>query len=108
MSFVFVFHPAFPSFFPFLLPSLLSFLPSLRLSTIQDADKIVVLDQGRVAEEGSHRALLEGGGGRYAEMWDMQQKHHAMLDGEEGEAEEARRLKRKAAYDLRMQNSGMK
>jgi len=65
----------------------------------------VVLDQGRVAEEGSHRALLEGGGGRYAEMWEMQQQHHAMKDGEEGVAEEARRLKRKAAYDLRMQNS---
>lgn len=76
-----------------------------RLSTIQDADKIVVLDQGRVAEEGNHRALLEGGGGRYAEMWEMQQQHHAMKNEEQGEEEEARRLKRKAAYDLRMQNS---
>lgn len=68
----------------------------------------MVLDQGRVAEEGSHRALLEKGGGRYAEMWEMQQKHHAIKEGEEGEVEEARRLKRKAAYDLRMQNSGRK
>lgn len=94
--------------------SLISFLCtfhfslSLRLSTIQDADKIVVLDQGRVAEEGNHRALLEGGGGRYAEMWEMQQQHHAMKNEEQGEEEEARRLKRKAAYDLRMQNSGKK
>lgn len=38
-------------------------------------------------------------------MWEMQQQHHGMKDGEEGEEEEARRLKRKAAYDLRMQNS---
>ena len=29
-----------------------------RLSTIQRADKIVVIDQGRIAEEGSHEVLL--------------------------------------------------
>ena len=33
-----------------------------RLSTIRDADEIVVVDQGRVAERGSHHALLERGG----------------------------------------------
>lgn len=97
------FHLSFPFFLHYLIPPFF-----LRLSTIQDADKIVVLDQGRVAEEGNHRALLEGGGGRYAEMWEMQQRHHAMKNEEEGEEEEARRLKRKAAYDLRMQNSGKK
>ena len=30
-----------------------------RLSTVRDADKIVVLDQGRIAEEGTHRELTE-------------------------------------------------
>jgi subfamily B ATP-binding cassette protein MsbA len=38
-----------------------------RLSTVQSADKIIVLDQGRIAEEGSHSALI-GAGGLYAQM----------------------------------------
>lgn len=39
-----------------------------RLSTVVNADKIVVLDQGRVAESGTHEALLARGG-LYARMW---------------------------------------
>jgi len=42
-----------------------------RLSTIIDADKIIVLDQGAVVEEGSHSQLLSLQG-RYAQMWAMQ------------------------------------
>ena len=39
-----------------------------RLSTVVGADQIVVLDQGRVAESGTHEALLAKGG-LYAKMW---------------------------------------
>jgi len=42
-----------------------------RLSTVVDADEIVVLDQGRVAERGTHAALLARGG-LYAHMWEIQ------------------------------------
>ncbi|PZO92034.1 MAG: metal ABC transporter permease [Sphingomonas sanxanigenens] len=43
-----------------------------RLSTIADADMIIVLDGGRVAEQGRHQALLAKHG-LYAEMWARQQ-----------------------------------
>ncbi len=43
-----------------------------RLSTIVDADEIVVLEAGRVAERGTHAALLRKQG-LYAEMWSRQQ-----------------------------------
>jgi ATP-binding cassette subfamily B protein len=50
-----------------------------RLSTIVDADQIIVLDAGRVAERGTHAELLRHGG-LYAEMWARQQAE----DDEEG------------------------
>ncbi len=42
-----------------------------RLSTIVDADQILVIDQGKIAERGSHESLLEQNG-LYAQMWAAQ------------------------------------
>jgi subfamily B ATP-binding cassette protein MsbA len=43
-----------------------------RLSTIQRADRIVVLDGGRIVESGQHRDLLQVTGGLYRRLYDMQ------------------------------------
>jgi ATP-binding cassette subfamily B protein len=51
-----------------------------RLSTVVDADEIIVLDAGRIAERGTHAGLLRKKG-IYAAMWNRQR-----------EADEARRL----------------
>ena len=42
-----------------------------RLSTIRDADLIVVMDAGRIVEQGTHAELMQRGG-RYRELYEMQ------------------------------------
>lgn len=49
-----------------------------RLSTIADADRILVLDQGRLAETGTHGELLRRDG-LYADMWARQQAEDEIL-----------------------------
>ena len=44
-----------------------------RLSTIIDANTILVMEQGRIVEQGDHHTLLERGG-LYAQMWALQQE----------------------------------
>jgi len=44
-----------------------------RLSTVMDADQILVLDHGRIVERGTHGELLAAGG-EYARMWALQQE----------------------------------
>uniref|UniRef100_A0A672MI24 Iron-sulfur clusters transporter ABCB7, mitochondrial n=1 Tax=Sinocyclocheilus grahami TaxID=75366 RepID=A0A672MI24_SINGR len=48
-----------------------------RLSTIVDADEIIVLNQGKVVERGSHQTLLETRGSLYAELWNTQNSRNA-------------------------------
>ena len=47
-----------------------------RLSTVMDADEILVLEQGRIIERGRHAELLASGGA-YAQMWALQQQEAA-------------------------------
>jgi ATP-binding cassette, subfamily B, bacterial len=49
----------------------MSLLISHRFSTVRMADRILVLEGGKIAEEGSHQELLRNGG-RYAEMFELQ------------------------------------
>ncbi len=44
-----------------------------RLSTVMNADEILVLEAGRIIERGTHRTLLDQGG-LYAQMWALQQQ----------------------------------
>ncbi|BDY04091.1 ABC transporter ATP-binding protein/permease [Ferrimonas sp. YFM] len=47
-----------------------------RLSTVVDADKILVLDQGEIVEQGSHQELLTKEG-HYAALWRVQQQERS-------------------------------
>ncbi|MES9845827.1 MAG: ATP-binding cassette domain-containing protein, partial [Candidatus Sedimenticola sp. 6PFRAG5] len=52
-----------------------------RLSTVVDSDRILVMDQGRIVEQGSHRELLASGG-IYHNMWLLQQEEREQLPGD--------------------------
>ncbi len=47
-----------------------------RLSTVMDADQILVMEAGRIIERGGHRELLERNGA-YAQMWALQQQEES-------------------------------
>ena len=52
-----------------------------RLSTVVDADQILVMEHGKLIERGTHQQLLSAGG-VYAHMWTLQQKErHKALSG---------------------------
>ena len=50
---------------------------SHRLSTVMSADQILVMDNGRIIERGSHSRLIEQNG-RYAQMWALQQQEEEL------------------------------
>jgi ATP-binding cassette subfamily B protein len=53
-----------------------SILIAHRLSTIRAVDRIIVLREGRIIEEGSHDALMEAGG-HYAELYNTYFRHQS-------------------------------
>ena len=57
------------------------FVIAHRLSTVQKADQILVLDGGRVVERGNHVALLESGG-LYSRLYEMQFADDGTLEPE--------------------------
>jgi len=59
-----------------------------RLSTVMNAAQILVLDQGRIVERGTHAQLLARGGD-YAQMWRIQQREAADTGPASGEARDA-------------------
>jgi ATP-binding cassette subfamily B protein len=87
-----------------------SIIVAHRISTVKDADEIIVLDEGRVAERGTHRDLLERNG-IYAQMYRRQLLEEELdVDTEKDEHERRVRAAQDAGptqFRTRMGSGGM-
>jgi ATP-binding cassette subfamily B protein len=50
-----------------------------RLSTIRDADRIIVMEDGKIIEEGKHEELMKAESGMYQRLWDIQVGGYEMI-----------------------------
>jgi ATP-binding cassette subfamily B multidrug efflux pump len=60
-----------------------------RLSTIAAMDRLIVMDKGRIVEQGSHRELLAAGG-IYARLWEHQSGGFLGNEDDEADSEQRR------------------
>jgi len=69
-----------------------------RLSTVRDADQILVIDEGRIVEHGTHEQLLDSGG-LYAELYETQlrPRHAAAAEPTAGPIADAAASRRELA-----------
>lgn len=49
---------------------------SHRLSSCRFCDDILVFDEGRIVQQGSHDRLVADGGGKYYELWNAQAQYY--------------------------------
>ncbi|CAF4157216.1 unnamed protein product [Rotaria sp. Silwood2] len=56
-----------------------------RLSTVTDCDNIIILDQGKVIEQGTHDELLAKPNGHYASIWNSQRVHRKLNEDKKEE-----------------------
>lgn len=77
-----------------------------RLSTVQNADQIAVLDQGHVVETGTHSELLDKGG-YYSQLCAIQFSERVKDDMCSKELSEWERTVTKASYEMRSRLSGI-
>ncbi len=56
-----------------------------RLSTVTDCDNILILDQGKVIEQGTHDELLAKKNGHYASIWNSQRTHRKFQEDKKEE-----------------------
>ena len=54
---------------------------SHRLATVKNCDKIIVMDKGKIIEQGTHKELLEKKG-QYYRLWEMQQGNFVLRQDE--------------------------
>ncbi len=76
-----------------------------RISTVKDADEILVLSDGRIAERGTHRELLERGG-MYAQMY-RRQLLEEELEVDEEQEEHERRVRTQQDSEVRSARRGV-
>jgi ABC-type multidrug transport system fused ATPase/permease subunit len=60
-----------------------TFIIAQRLSSVRKADQILVLEEGRIVERGTHRELLTLGG-KYQELYTLQMRDEAVISAAEG------------------------